>query len=267
MDPSGGFIINGVRRVVIHQIVRAPGVWFGFDREPVSGRRLGRGRIIPARGTWIGFETNERDELRVRLNNGSSLSALTVLRLFGLETDDELLDAFSNVDTDLEQAIHPQHSSRQEIAGAATTLSFRSMPRSRRARRQTARALRRRIERLFFSPQHYSLSAPGRHMLNRRFGTDETSLLLTRDDLVRIAGHVIKVSLEYADADDIDHLANRRVRTAAELVQAEFETGLYEVGKAARQRLELGRSRPKRPSDILNTTPLDEAPGGFLQRL
>ena len=91
MDPSGGFIINGVRRVVIHQIVRAPGVWFGFDREPVSGRRLGRGRVIPARGTWIGFETNERDELRVRLNNGSSLSALTVLRLFGLETDDELL--------------------------------------------------------------------------------------------------------------------------------------------------------------------------------
>ena len=100
MNPSGGFIINGVRRVVIHQIVRAPGVWFGFDREPVSGRRLGRGRVIPARGTWIGFETNERDELRVRLNNGSSLSALTVLRLFGLETDDELLDAFRNVDTD-----------------------------------------------------------------------------------------------------------------------------------------------------------------------
>ncbi|MDE2687792.1 MAG: hypothetical protein OXI16_09905 [Chloroflexota bacterium] len=43
MDSSGGFIINGVRRVVIHQIVRAPGVWFGYDREPVSGRRLGRG--------------------------------------------------------------------------------------------------------------------------------------------------------------------------------------------------------------------------------
>ena len=100
-------------------------------------------------------------------------------------------------------------------------------------------------------------------MLNRRFGTDETSLLLTRDDLVRIAGHVIKVSLEYADADDIDHLANRRVRTAAKLVQAEFETGLYEVGKAARQRLELGRNRPKRPSDLLNTTPLMKRLEGF----
>ena len=90
-----------------------------------------------------------------------------------------------------------------------------------------------------------------------------TSLLLTRDDLVRIVGHVIKVSLERADADDIDHLANRRVRTAAELVQAEFETGLYEVGRAARQRLELGRSRPKRPSDLLNTTPLMKRLEGF----
>ena len=68
MDCSGGFVVNGVRRTVIHQIVRAPGVWFGLDRERLSGRRLGRGRIIPARGPWTGFETSERDELRVRLN-------------------------------------------------------------------------------------------------------------------------------------------------------------------------------------------------------
>ena len=53
------------------------------------------------------------------------------------------------------------------------------------------------------------------------------------------------------------------MRTAAELVQAEFESGLYEVGKAARQRLELGRNRPKRPSDLLNTTPLMKRLEGF----
>ena len=60
MDPSGGFVINGVRRTVIHQIVRAPGVWFGLNHEPVSRRLLGRVRISPARGPWIGFETNKR---------------------------------------------------------------------------------------------------------------------------------------------------------------------------------------------------------------
>ena len=262
MDPSGGLIINGVRRVVIHQIVRAPGVWFGFDREPVSGRRLGRGRIIPARGTWVGFETNERDELRVRLNNGSSLSALTVLRLFGLETDDEMLDAFGNADTDPSRRFIRNTIAAGDCRSRDDAL-FQVYAEVAPGAPPNRESAERRIERFFFSPQHYSLSAPGRHTLNRRFGTDETSLLLTRDDLVRIVGHVIKVSLERADADDIDHLANRRVRTAAELVQAEFETGLYEVGRAARQRLELGRSRPKRPSDLLNTTPLMKRLEGF----
>ena len=262
MDASGGFIINGVRRVVIHQIVRAPGVWFAFDHEPVSGRRLGRGRISPARGSWIGFETNERDELRVRLNNGSSLSALTILRLFGLETDEELLDAFSNADADPSRRfIHNTIAagdcrSRDEALFQVYAEVAPGAPPNRES-------AERRIERLFFSPQHYSLSAVGRHMLNRRFGTDETSLLLTCDDLVRIVGHVIKVSRGSAGADDIDHLANRRVRTAAELAQAEFETGLYEVGRAISQHLEFRRSRPKRPSDLLNTTPLIKRLEGF----
>ncbi len=262
MDPSGGFIINGVRRVVIHQIVRAPGVWFGFDREPVSGRRLGRGRIIPARGTWIGFETNEQDELCVRLNNGSSLSALTVLRLFGLETDEEILNAFSNAGTDTTRRFI-RHTIAVGDCRSRDEALFQVYAEVAPGAPPNRESAERRIERLFFSPQHYSLSAVGRQMLKRRFGTDETSLLLTRADLVRIVGHVIRVSLERAEADDIDHLANRRVRTAAELVQAEFETGLYEVGRATRQLLELGRSRPKRPSDLLNTTPLIKRLEGF----
>ncbi len=255
MDPSGGFIVNGVRRVIIHQIVRAPGVWFGFDREPVSGRRLGRGRISPARGTWIGFETNERDELRVRLNGGSSLSALTILRLFGLETDEELLDTFLGTDTDLSRrfirntiAVGDCRSRDEALFQVYAEVAPGAPP-----NRESAE---RRIERIFFSPQHYSLSEAGRHMLNRRFGTDETSLLLTRDDLVRIVGHVIRISQGRAEADDIDNLANRRVRTAAELVQAQFETGLYEVVRAARERLDMREARPKRPIDLLNTTPL-----------
>ena len=187
MDPSGGFIINGVRRVVIHQIVRAPGVWFGFNREPVSGRRLGRGRVIPARGAWIGFETNERDELRVRLNNGSSLSALTVLRLFGLETDDELLDAFSNADTDPSRRFIRNTIAAGDCRSRDDAL-FQVYAEVAPGAPPNRESAERRIERLFFSPRHYSLSAPGRHMLSRRFGTNETSLLLTRDDLVRIVG-------------------------------------------------------------------------------
>ena len=255
LDSSGGFIINGVRRTVIHQIVRAPGVWFGLERERVSGRRLGRGRISPARGPWIGFETNDRDELRVRLNGGNSLSALAVLRLFGLETDVELLDAFGAVDTAPgRRFIHStieigDCDSRDEALLQVYAEVAPGAPPNRDSAEQ-------RIERLFFSPQRYNLSAVGRHLLNRRFGVSDTSLLLTRNDMVRIVGHVIRVSHGQVEPDDIDHLANRRVRTPAELVRAEFEAGLYEVAEAAGERLELGDSRPGLPSNLLNTTPL-----------
>ena len=255
IDRSGGFVVNGVRRTVIHQIVRAPGVWFGLDRERLSGRRLGRGRIIPARGPWIGFETNERDELRVRLNRGSSLSAFAVLRLFGLETNTEMMDAFSAVDTApgrrfientlaVGDCINRDEALFQVYAEVAP-----GAPPNRDSAEE-------RIKRLFFNPHHYSLSAVGRHLLNRRFRADDASLLLTRDDMVRVVSHVIKVSQGYEEPDDIDHLANRRVRTAAELVQSEFETGLYEIARAARERLEARGGRPKLPSAVLNVTSL-----------
>ena len=255
MDRSGGFVVNGVRRTVIHQIVRAPGVWFGLDRERLSGRRLGKGRIIPARGPWIGFETNERDELRVRLNGGSSLSALAVLRLFGLETDIELMDAFSAVDTApgrrfIENTLSVGDCiSRDEALLQVYAEIAPGAPPNRDSAEE-------RIKRLFFSPQRYSLSAVGRHLLNRRFRADDASLLLTRDDMVRVVSHVIRVSQGHEEPDDIDHLANRRVRTAAELAQSEFEAGLYEVARAARERLETRGGRPKLPSNVLNTTPL-----------
>ena len=86
----------------------------------------------------------------------------------------------------------------------------------------------------------------GRHLLNRRFRADDASLLLTCADMVRVVSHVIKVSLGHEEPDDIDHLANRRVRTAAELVQSEFEAGLYEIARVARERLEMRGGRPKR---------------------
>ena len=85
--------------------------------------------------------------------------------------------------------------------------------------------------------------------------------------MVRVVSHVIKVSLGHEEPDDIDHLANRRVRTAVELVQAEFETGLYEIARVARERLEMRGGRPKLPSDVLNTTLSDEATRCILQRL
>ena len=261
MDTSGGFIIGGVRRTVIHQIVRAPGVWFDCAYDRMSGRRLGRGRISPERGPWIGFEINERDELRVRLNGGSSLSALTILRLFGLD-DAELLGEFQDVEAGsprkymLNTVLLGDCDSREDaLLHLYREVSPGAPP--------ILEAARKRIDEMLFDSQRYSLSEVGRNMLNRRFGGEETGLLLTRRDLVNIVRHIIRISNGEAEADDIDHLANRRVRTAGELVQREFASGLLDMRRATLEWLQLSGKKPGKPSELLRTTALINRIGNF----
>ena len=261
MDASGGFIISGVRRAVIHQIARAPGVWFGCDYDRMSGKRLGRGRVSPERGPWMGFETNERDELRVRLNGGSSLSALAILRPFGL-ADADLLREFQDAEAGsprkymLNTVLLNDCNSREEaLLQLYREVSPGAPP--------TLDAAQSRIEETLFDPQRYSLSEVGRGMLNRRFGGDETGLLLTRRDLVNIVRHIIRISNGEEDADDIDHLANRRVRTAGELVQREFAAGLLDMRRATLEWLQLSGRKPARPSELLRTTALMNRLAGF----
>ena len=261
MDASGGFIISGVRRTVILQIARAPGVWFAYDYDRMSGRRLGRGRISPERGPWIGFEVNERDELRVRLNGGSSLSALAILRLFGLD-DADLLREFQDVEAGsarkymLNTVLLNDCNSREDgLLQLYGEVSPGAPP--------TLEVAQERIEGMLFDPQRYSLSETGRRMLNRRFGGDETGLLLTRLDLINIVRRIIRISNGEADADDIDHLANRRVMTSGALVQREFAAGLLDMRRATLEWLQLSDKRPARPSELLRTTALMNRLNGF----
>ena len=183
MDISGGFIVSGVRRTVIHQIVRAPGVWFDCDYERMSGRRLGKGRISPERGPWIGFETNERDELRVRLNGGASLSALAILRPFGFD-DADLLGEFQQA-----EAVSPRkymlntvllddrNSTEEALLQLYRELTVGAPP--------TLDVVEGHFHSVFRDPQRYSLSTVGRGLMNRRFRGDETSLLLTNGASLR----------------------------------------------------------------------------------
>ena len=100
-------------------------------------------------------------------------------------------------------------------------------------------------------------------MLNRRFGGDSEDLLLTPEDLENIVRHLIDVSNGDAEDDDIDHLANRRVRTAGELVQEEFAAGLFDMVKATTEALQLAEYEPSRPRDCLKSLALVKRIAGF----
>lgn len=263
MDDNGGMVINGVRKVVINQVVRAPGAGFTSEYDPVSGKVFGKGRISPERGVWIAFEVNDGGLLRCRLNGRTSLSALAILRLFGLRSDREIIEAFEGV-----------LSGREATNILLATLDAGDCRSWEEALFQVYADIApgappnldsalERVERLLFRNGTYSLSAEGRHMLNRKFGSEEGSDLLTVEDIVRVVAMVIEITTGAAEPDDIDHLANRRVRGPGELVRREFDAGLHEVARATVGKLELAVEGPRRPLDALVLSPLQKRISGF----
>src|SRR5262249_49395439 len=100
-----------VRSVLVSQLVRSPGVYFTVDEDAATGRRLYAAKLIPARGAWLEFETSNKNLLTVKIDRKRKLPVTTLLRAIAslskeqwhaqdLSTDQGLLDAFKEVDTD-----------------------------------------------------------------------------------------------------------------------------------------------------------------------
>ncbi len=113
MTEQGTFIINGTERVVVSQLVRSPGVYFTTGEDATTGRKLFAAKLIPDRGAWLEFETSNKNLLTVKIDRKRKLPATTLLRALAglareqwygeqldLTTDQGLLDAFRDVDTD-----------------------------------------------------------------------------------------------------------------------------------------------------------------------
>ncbi|PSR34152.1 MAG: DNA-directed RNA polymerase subunit beta, partial [Sulfobacillus thermosulfidooxidans] len=92
MTDKGTFIINGAERVIVSQLVRSPGVYFGEQIDP-SGKRLYFATMIPNRGAWLEFESDSNDVLSVRIDRTRKLPATILLRALGFGTDAQIIEA------------------------------------------------------------------------------------------------------------------------------------------------------------------------------
>ena len=97
MTPRGTFIVNGTERVVVSQLVRSPGVYFGAERDKTSNKTIYNAKVIPSRGAWLEFETDKRDILSVRIDRKRKQPATLLLRALGLaETREEIIEALGD---------------------------------------------------------------------------------------------------------------------------------------------------------------------------
>src|SRR5918998_2199232 len=99
MTDQGTFVINGAERVVVSQLVRSPGVYYSELEDPTSGRMLYSAKVIPNRGAWLEFETNNKDQLWVKVDRKRKIAATTLLRAVGYEQNDEISALFARIDT------------------------------------------------------------------------------------------------------------------------------------------------------------------------
>lgn len=95
MTDNGTFLINGAERVIISQLVRSPGVYYGAERDK-TGKFLYNATVMPNRGTWIEYESDSQDMLYARVDRTRKVGMTTLIRALGIETDAQISEIFED---------------------------------------------------------------------------------------------------------------------------------------------------------------------------
>ena len=270
MTARGTFIVNGVERVVINQIVRSPGVYFSGELDVPSGRMLFKSEVRPLRGSWLEFEVDRNDVIAARIDRRRKVIATTLLRAMGLESENDIKNLFVNIDT------NENHKYIEATLGKDSTISsedalleiYRKMRPGEPALLDNAKAL---FESLFFDPRRYDLGKVGRFKINKRLKVNLNNVkenwVLTRQDLVETISYLIKLQNGIGRVDDIDHLSNRRLRRVGELVAANaLRIGLLRLERSVKEKMSLISPDDKPlPANLINARPLIAALNEFFR--
>lgn len=257
MTDRGTFIVNGIERVVVSQLIRSAGVF--FTAENVRGRRYYGAKIIPNRGAWLELETDVNGVISVKIDRKRKVPITALLRAFGMPTDAELFDLFKDVDTNTKQkyleATIAKDASHDEAEGLKEVYK-----RIRPGDLATVDNARDLIHKMFFSFDRYDFGRVGRYKLNTRFNFDfpitPEFRVLQKQDLIEIVKEIIRLNNSQTEPDDIDHLGNRRVRAIGELVQNKFRVGLARMERIIKDRMSTLDINTLTPNQLINARPV-----------
>jgi DNA-directed RNA polymerase subunit beta len=260
MTTDGTFIINGAERVVVSQLVRSPGVYFEREPDPATGKLLTTAKLIPNRGAWLEFETSNRDVLSVKVDRKRKMPVSILLRAVGLQSDEELRAAFADVDTNEERRYIATTMDKEPTKTREEALIelYRRLRPGDPPTRDNATSL---LDNLFFNDRRYDLARVGRYKLNQRLHGERvateneiSSRILTQEDLIEIIREMIRLNNGIGEADDIDHLGNRRIRAVGELIQMHVRTGFQRLERGIRERMTIQDPETVTPQGLISTT-------------
>lgn len=255
MTGRGTFVINGAERVVVSQLIRSAGVF--FTSEPHGTSQLYGAKIIPGRGAWLEFETANSGALFVKIDRKRKIAVTTLLRALGV-TESQMREAFQHVDTGpksyLEATLEKDPTKGQNDALIEV---YRRLRPGDLATVDNAKSL---IENMFYNYKRFDFSRVGRYKLNKRLNLDVPNTLENRvmrlEDLQAIVAELIRLNNTQEPADDIDSLANRRVKLVGELVQRQFRIGLLRMERNTKDRMSMSEIETVTPGQLINARPV-----------
>jgi len=261
MTDRGTFIVNGIERVVVSQLVRSAGVF--FTAEINRARKHFGAKIIPNRGAWLEMETDTSNVIWVKIDRKRKVAVTSLLRAFGYGSDEEILALFADADK------HPsikyiQNTIDKDLAKNEEEGLKEVYKRIRPGDLATADNARSLIHSMFFNFDRYDLGKVGRYKFAQRFalGFDRDQIekpenrILRKEDLVTIIRELIRLNITQEAADDVDHLGNRRIRAVGELVQNRLRVGLSRMERIIKDRMSTMDIMNLSPSRLVNARPI-----------
>lgn len=257
MTRCGTFIINGVERCVVSQIVRSYGVLFTSER--INEKSYFGAKVIPNRGAWLEIESNSKGVITVKVDRKRRIPITTFLRALGIGTDEQIKALFKDVD--VEELKYIDATLEKDPAKSYEEGLVETYKRIRPGDLATPESAKSFIEMMLYSPKRYDLGRVGRYKLNQRLGLKVENTVENRifrkEDLIEIIREIIRLNNTFgAKADDTDALKNRRIKAVGESVQGRIRVGLLRVERIIKDRMSVLDPVDIAPQALVNSRPV-----------
>ena len=260
MTPKGNFIINGVQKIVVSQIVKSPGVIYTQSTE--KGQTVYSAKVIPGRGIWIDFGFAPDGAMYCRIDRKKKFPATQLLKLFEIVDEEEIKGLFADVDT-AEDKSHIDATLAKDNTTSADEAVNSIYKKLRPGDIVSIEQGKKYLKGMFEDPAKYDFGGIGRYMFDKRLGFEsepteglDYKKTIGKEEMVAVMRELVRMSVQKSAPDSIDSLSNRRVRGVGEWLGNTFKAGLSRVVKNTKDKMSVNEDTNFTPAQLVNMRPL-----------
>nr|YP_009392481.1 RNA polymerase b-subunit [Caloglossa monosticha]ARW61043.1 RNA polymerase b-subunit [Caloglossa monosticha] len=264
MTNRGTFIISGIERIIINQIIRSPGIYYKKELDK-NNKSIYSASLISNRGSWLKFEIDAKNQIWVKIDKNYKINAYVFLKAIGL-TVEEVKLKLNKYDFLLSaSALYEQKELYKEVGKKyieqvteeeALLIVYHKL---RPNEPSTSAIAKQMLYARFFDPRKYDLGEVGRYKINKKLNLKVPSnfRVLSPQDILIAVNYLINIKEQNIGTfDDIDHLGNRRIRSVGELLQNQVRIGLLRLERIIKERMMICDIDSLSLSNLVNSKPV-----------